>query len=1593
MPAHESALVPLSRAQHGIWLAQQLDPTSSAYNLAQYTDIRGPLTLSVLDRAVRRLVAEVETAHVRLRPDGVSALQVRHDGPSRPLDSVDLSGERLPREAAEHWMREAVEQPVDLLAGPLFRTAVLRLAPDWHFLYVGGHHIMTDGFSGSLVSARIAELYTALEGGEEPAAHSFGTLAQLLEQDAAYQASERFEEDRAYWLAHLSDLPRPAALSGRPTGSVYAGGAGGGGGGGGATRRTGRIGAAQTAAVRAAARQARTALPALAVAAVAAYTQRMTGESSVVLGLPVTARSNAVLRGIPGMVSNIVPLRLEVGADLRWSDLAQQASAEMKRALRHQRYLHQDMRADLARVEGLARIDGLARAESLFATQVNVLPAGSGLRFGAATGTQIYLAGPVDDLSVVLQDHGSEGLMLEVEANASRYLADEVAGHQQRLSAFLCAAAADLDRRVGRTELLTPAERRWVLVQGRATAHREDPTATTLTERFAAQVARTPDATALSADGARYSYRELDLRANQLAHRLLALGVTAETPVVLLQERTPDLVVSMLAVVKAGGVYLPLDTRHPVQRLRTTAHDGGALLVLCDAATLELAEQLELPAVAVDAPRTWQDTPATDPAVTCGPAQLAYVMYTSGSTGTPKGVAISHEDILGLALDQVWDGQAHRRVLFHSPAAFDLATYEVWVPLLNGGEVVVAPPGELDIPTLGAVLARHRVTALWLTAGLLRLVAEEDPGCLAGLRELWAGGDVVPAQAVRRLREACPELVIVDGYGPTEATTFITYHRLATTDPVPDPMPIGRPFQGMRCYVLDEQLRPVPAGSVGELYAGGIGLARGYVRHPGRTAERFVADPFVGEGSRMYRTGDVVRWNSGGELEFVGRSDDQVKIRGFRIEPGEIESALADCPGVGDVAVDIRTGPRGDKRIVAYVVAQSAAGEGDLAPLRAHAAATLPSYMVPAAFVPLDALPLTGNGKVDRRALPAPDFGALEVAGQAPATETEATLCALFAEVLGLASVGADTGFFELGGDSIMAIQLAGRARRAGLVFTPREVFDHRTPAALARVCRTERAEPAQERDPDAGVGPLPATPIVHRLRELGGPIDGYHQSVVLRSPAGLDEPTLHRAVQYLLDRHDALRLRLADRDGDWQLSVAERGEVSGKACVTRVDIEHAVDAESTEAAMADLVRAARDRAARELAPQEGALVRVVWLDRGPDLPGRLVLVLHHLCVDGVSWRILVPELLAAYHAERAGTAPRLDPVGTPLKEWAEQLAAAADQPGTVAELAYWQQTLDGDDPLLGRGRPDPERDVVATEARLTRTLAPELVEPLLTGVPAAFHTGTTEVLLAGLALAVTDWRQRHGRPDGPIRVDLEGHGREGERYGADLTRTVGWFTALYPVRLVADATQTAGAWAAGPAAGALIKRVKEQLRAVPGHGLGYGLLRHLNPRTGPLLAAAPAPQICFNYLGRTAGLGSATEGHTPGGRTPEADWSIAVEDGAFAGGGDPTMPLGHLLEIDAVAQETPHGTELSVSWRWPGALLEEREVQDLADTWQRALEVLVRHGQSPQAGGRTPSDLALVELAQEEIEGFEADFAAEAAWDESDEDAWGTGR
>ncbi|RZB19443.1 hypothetical protein StrepF001_11550 [Streptomyces sp. F001] len=678
-----------------------------------------------------------------------------------------------------------------------------------------------------------------------------------------------------------------------------------------------------------------------------------------------------------------------------------------------------------------------------------------------------------------------------------------------------------------------------------------------------------------------------------------------------------------------------------------------------------------------------------------------------------------------------------------------------------------------------------------------------------------------------------------------------------------------------------------------------------------------------------------MRWTADGELVFVGRADDQVKIRGHRIEPGEVASVLAAHPEVAQTVVVAQGDRPGESHLVAYVVAGAGPEE-----LRAHLSARLPEYMVPTAFVLLDRLPLTPNGKVDRAALPAPDFAA-RVSGREPRTETERVLCELFAEVLGLDRVGVEDGFFELGGDSIMSMQLASKARRAGLALTPRQVFEEKTPERLAEVARptTTGAEVA-----DVGVGEVAWTPVMHALgkRVVG---TGFAQWVVLGAPAGLGLEVLTAGLAVVLDTHDMLRARAVP--GAPKLVVGVPGSVDAAALVSRV-----------EAGPADVEQVAREAVTR-LDPSAGVNVQAVWVDAGPDEAGRLVLVAHHLVVDGVSWRVLLPDLRAACEAVAEGREPVLDPVGTSFRRWSHLLSEQAVSEDRVAELEAWQALLGEPEPPLGGRALDPDVDTAPTLLHRSWTVPAEQAAVVVERIPAAFHCGVHEVLLAGLAAAVVHWR---GNADGSLLVEVEGHGREPVE-GVDLSRTVGWFTSSHPVRLEVPAGQLDDAMAGGPAAGSLVKAVKEQIRAIPGDGLGYDLLRHLNPETAPALESAPAPQVGFNYLGRF------TTGHSTG---PAGPWQPT---GGVSGSVDPDLPVTHSVAAAAVVRDAVDGPELEITLSWAGRLLGEADAERLGETWLAMLGGLADHTTSPDAGGHTPSDFPLLDLAQHQIEELEAAF------------------
>jgi amino acid adenylation domain-containing protein len=566
-------------------------------------------------------------------------------------------------------------------------------------------------------------------------------------------------------------------------------------------------------------------------------------------------------------------------------------------------------------------------------------------------------------------------------------------------------------------------------------------------ERFAQVVARTPNAIAVSSAAEAVSYAELDERANRIARRLIGLGVRPEDPVMVLQERTVDMVASILGIVKAGALYLPLHSAYPLQRLQWIADSVGKPVLLADAVMRERGLPDVPTVVFVDSDAGLRSLPGTDPDMRTGLDHLVHVLYTSGSTGEPNGVAVTHRGVLGLALDSCWDGGGQERILMLAPYAFGVSTYELWVPLLRGGHMVLAPPGHLDVSILRGLITEHQISAVHVTAGLFRVVADEAPECFAGVREVLTGGDVISAKAVQQVLEACPDLVVRATYGASEMSSFITNSPMRAPYSMGPTVPVGRGMDNTRLHVLDEQLRPLPAGEVGDLYVSGDRLARGYYRRSGLTAERFVADPFAGAGQRFYRTGDQVRMRQDGLIEFVGRSGDQVKIRGYRVELAEVESVLARYHGLAHVVVVAREVEDGEKRLIAYVVPEK--DQLDIDGLRAHAKELLPEYMVPSAFVMLDALPLTPNGKVDRKALPEPVVEASSDY-RAPQTGRQEILCSLFAEVLGVPRVGLDDSFFDLHGESLMAMRLISSiTERLGVELLVSDIFDAPTVAEL----------------------------------------------------------------------------------------------------------------------------------------------------------------------------------------------------------------------------------------------------------------------------------------------------------------------------------------------------------------------------------------------------------------------------------------------------------------------------------------------------------------------------------------------------------------
>ncbi|MEU1085679.1 amino acid adenylation domain-containing protein [Streptomyces sp. NPDC005892] len=1052
-PALRPDPLPLAYAQRRLWLLTRMENTGGTYTIPLVLKIDGPLDAEVLATAL----ADVADRHESLRTlfrevDGEPVQTVLPAGHVRPpLTTASLAPAELPGA-----LIRAAHQPFDLEREVPLRAWLFTTGEGESTLLLVLHHIAGDGWSMGPLGSDLGTAYTARSTGtaprwdELPVQYADYALWERRVLGDASDPESRLSRGLDFWRERLAGLPEEIAIPRdrpRPAVPTYRGG----------TVRT-LLDAGLHERLSGLARERRATLFMVLQAGLSALLSRLGAGSDIPLGTVVAGRTDEALDDLVGFFVNTLVLRTDTSGDPAFADLIDRVRESDLAA-----YAHQDVPFDRV-VEAVNPARDRARHPLFqialsYEDTADVAVDIEGLTVEARRTD--YRAAKFDLTFFVREHRSSEGdpLGIELSVEFAEDLYEESTAREiaERLARFLEAAAHSPELPFTEIESLGEEERTRLLEEWNATAHPFERLP--LAELFARQAAATPDRSAIESAQVSLTYAELDRRANRLAHRLIAAGVGPESSVGMLMGRSPDVVVATLAVIKAGGVYVPLPQGFPAERMRLVMSGTHADVLLVDPA--HTGHPLAAPAeghqvIVVDGGAGPTDGPDTDPGVPSHPDRLAYIMHTSGSTGVPKGVAVGQRAVTALARDRRYDGVGDARVLLHSAHAFDASTFETWVPLLAGGTIVVAPAGAPDSSDYARLIDELAPDTAFFTTSLFNVLADEIPGSLARLDRLWVGGEAASAGAMRTLLAAAgPGLRLVNGYGPTETTVFAVSNHVRALAPDATSVPIGRPLDNTRAYILDDRLRPVPPGVPGELYIGGEGLARGYTGRPGLTAERFVADPYTSAaGARMYRTGDVVRWTTDGEIDYVGRADGQVKVRGFRIETGEIEGALTADPSVGRAVVLVREDQPGDRRLAGYVVARPGATI-DPAALRERLAARLPDYMVPRTLTVLDALPLNSNGKTDRAALPAPDHAA-EAAHRAPRDDRETLLCALFSDVLGVPSVGIDDDFFQLGGHSLLATRLANRIRnRFGTDLAVSALFETPTVAQLAQQLAT----------------------------------------------------------------------------------------------------------------------------------------------------------------------------------------------------------------------------------------------------------------------------------------------------------------------------------------------------------------------------------------------------------------------------------------------------------------------------------------------------------------------------------------------------------
>jgi amino acid adenylation domain-containing protein/non-ribosomal peptide synthase protein (TIGR01720 family) len=1522
----------ISLQQKRLWLLQQESP---AYCAQCAILIEGDLHARSLKTSLEKVIARHEILRTTFyRPHGMKfPFQVIADKGASSWREIDLRGVRPDQQEPrlEELLQEEWGRPFDFEGGPLFRLSLLALSADRHALLITLPSLCADARTCGNLTREIVHFYSACFHHQQPLeaplqyvdyAEWQRELSEMEDADAA--------KGREYWSRqNISPLPElklpfegePDSAAGIEPGSF-------------SQTTSLKMDADLVAQLEAAAQKSGTTAEVFLLACWQTLLWRLTGEPDILTSHVRDGRRDGGLQEAFGGFARNLPVKSHFADASSFSEILSQVNEAARNG-----YEWQDYRA----WEDLPG-DATVGTDSPFGFEFAEWPAPN---YAVGVSFTIHKQRSVIQQFKLLLSCARAGASLTVAAHydPARYEREYIERLVRHFATLVGSAASDPDAMAGELDLLGPDDRQRLLLEFNQTAA-DYPRDQCIHQLFEQQAARTPNRMAVVCRGRRLTYAELNAQANQLARHLRQRGVGAGARVGLCVDRSVEMIVGILAILKAGAAYVPLNAEYPRARLAGQLEEIAAPVALTQESLMEKLPEFAGEAFCLDRDRwLWAEEPETDLECVTGPEDPVYVIYTSGSTGAPKGVEVRHRGLvnythyicqrLRLADAENAGGLQFATV---STITADLGNTCVYPSLVSGGCLhVMTYETATDGRLMASYVAEHPIDVLKIVPSHLNALLASQPAGMSILprKYLISGGEALSRELVERIAAQVASCEVINHYGPTETTVGSLTANVGENRTVRSgtaTIPIGRPIANTEVYILDRHLKPVPIGVAGELYIGGAGLAEGYLNQPDRTAERFVRNPYSNNpDARFYKTGDLARYLPDGQVEFLGRTDNQVKIRGYRVELEEIEVVLGQHPSVRQAVVIAREEEAGRKRLVGYVVGKNG-NVPSASELQSYVSERLPDYMAPSTIVTLESLPLTANGKVDRKALPAPDQARSERESEyvAPRTPTEELLANIWAQVLGVEKVGIHDNFFSvLGGDSILSIQIIARANQAGLRLIPRNIFERQTVAGLAEVAG---GVAAIESEQGLVTGDAPLTPIQRWFFERNF-TDPHHwnQALLFETRQALEPALLEMVTRRLLVHHDALRLRFVDADSRWRQF---NSGLEGPAPFAHLDLSPLSEAEQKTAVE---VAAAALQASMNLS--EGPLLRVAFFDRGKEKPGRLLIAIHHLAVDGVSWRILLEDLHTGYQQLSSGAEMRLPPKTTSFKRWAERLEEYAQSDALRQEAAYWLAESSKRARRLPVDYPG-GANTVDSSATVTVSLSPDETRALLHQAPEAYRTQINEVLLTALAQGLARWTGARS-----LLIDMEGHGREEIIEDVDLWRTVGWFTTHFPVLLDLGTSGDPGA---------ALKVIKERLRAVPNRGIGYGVLRYLGreEEIAERLRAAPQPEVSFNYLGQFDQALPETSPFRPASESIGPLQSLRGE-------------RSHLLYFSGNVA----GGQMRLTCIYSRNLYRRATIEELTGNIAEALRSIITHCQSAEAGGFTPSDFALARLDERKLD------------------------